>query len=219
MPTEAILAPSVAWECANCAHTNEGTDPGPCSGCGAIDPIRYMIWNRRQGGLLAPSAISARVDRSLQCLLSSANTNEQNTSATPRRANVVASLVGSMVDVVGINATNRGRQCPRHDCCGSQVEPRMKLKVIKEQMRYRGDVEEDVLAVYVMIAGGVTGCKVGFLPQHLATRRADDYAGLILRVREVYTKQCRSVVRRNKMHRNDGCAVAVVLGDQRCLEL
>jgi hypothetical protein len=94
----------------------------------------------------------------------------------------------------------------------------MKLKVIKEQMAYRGDVEEDVLAVYV-VDGGMTGCKVGFLPQHLATRRADDYDGLILRVREVYTKRCTSVVWRNKMHRNDGCAVAVVLGDRKCLEL
>ena len=52
----------------------------------------------------------------------------------------------------------------------------MKLKVFKEKMRYRGDEEEDVLAVYV-IAGGVVGCKVGFLPQHLALRRADDYDG------------------------------------------
>ena len=63
----------------------------------------------------------------------------------------------------------------------------MKLKVIKEQMAYRGDVEEDVLAIYV-VDDEVTGCKVGFLPQHLAMRRADEYDGLILRVREVYTE-------------------------------
>ena len=106
MPTKALALPPVAWECANCAHTNEGTEPGPCSGCGAINPIRYMIW-KRQGGVLAPSTINARVDRSLQCLLS-ANTNEQNASAAPRQVDVVASLVGSMVDVVGIHAKNRG---------------------------------------------------------------------------------------------------------------
>ena len=144
-----------------------------------------MIW-KRQGGVLAPFAINSRVNRSLQCLLS-ANTNEQNASAAPRQVDVVAALVGSMVDVVGINAKNRGRHCPRHDCCGSQVVERMKLKVIKEQMAYRGDVEEDVLAVYV-IDGRVTACKIGFVPQHLATRRADDYDGLILRVCEVYTE-------------------------------
>ena len=178
MPTKRVLAPPpVAWECANCAHTNEDTEPGPCSGCGAIEPIRYMIW-KREGGLQAPSAKNTRVDRSVQLLLS-ADTNEQNASAAPRRADVVAGLVGSLVDVVGIHAKNRGRQCPRHDCCGSQVAVRMKLKVIKEQMDYRGLGLEDVLAVYI-VNGGVTGCKVGFLPQHLASRRADDYDGLIL---------------------------------------
>jgi hypothetical protein len=54
-------------------------------------------------------------------------------------------------------------------------------------MAYRGDVEEEVLAIYV-VDGGVTGCKIGFLPQHLAMRRADNYDGLILHVLEVYTK-------------------------------
>ena len=99
----------------------------------------------------------------------------------------------------------------------NQVMPRIKLKVLKEKMRYRGDEEDDVLAVYV-IAGGVVGCKVGFLPQHLASRRADDYDGLVLRVWEVYTKQCTSIVRHNKFNCNKGCAVAIVLGDRKCLE-
>ncbi len=92
-----------------------------------------------------------------------------------------------MVDVVGINANSRGRKCPRHDCCGNQVMPQIKLKVLKEKMGYRGDEEEDVLAVYI-VAGGVVGCKVGFLLQHLASRRADDYDGLVLCVRDNYTK-------------------------------
>jgi hypothetical protein len=214
MPT--VTPVPVAWECANCASTNEGIEPGPCRVCGSIDPIRYVIW-KRQGGLPAPTAISARVDRPLQYSLSIAAAHEPAPAAR-RRADIVAALVGSMVDVVGIRANNRGRKCPRHDCCGNQVEPRMKLKVLKESMRYRGDEEEDVLAVYV-VAGGVVGCKVGFLPQHLASRRADDYDGLVLRVREVYTERCTSVVRRNKYHRNEGCAVAIVLGDKKCLEL
>ena len=84
-------------------------------------------------------------------------------------------------------------------------------------MRYRGDEEDDVLAVYLLV-GGVVGCKVGFLSQALASRRADDYDGLVLRVWEVYTERCKSIVRRNKFHRNEGCAVAVVLGDKKCLE-
>ena len=90
MPSEAsALLPPVAWECVNCAHTNEGTEPGPCSGCGAVDPIRYMIWKRQGRLYLAPTAINTRVDRSLQCLLS-ADTDERPTLAAPHRADVVA---------------------------------------------------------------------------------------------------------------------------------
>ena len=120
----------VAWECANCACTNEGIEPGPCRECGAIDPIHYMIW-KQQGGLPAPTAISTRVDRPLQYSLSIAGTREPAVAA-PCRADIVAALVGSTVDVVGICANNHGRNCPRHDCCGNQVKPRMKLKVLKE---------------------------------------------------------------------------------------
>ncbi len=55
----------VAWECGSCAHTNKGTEPGPCAGCAALKPVRYMIW-RRPGGGHAPTTISARVNRPLQ---------------------------------------------------------------------------------------------------------------------------------------------------------
>ena len=213
MPT--LTPVPIAWECANCACTNEGIKPGPCRGCGAINPIRYMIW-KWQGGLPAPTAISAQVNRPLQYSLSIATAREPAPAAA-HRADVVATLVGLMVDVVGIRTNNQGRKCPRHDCRDNQVAPRMKLKVSKEKMRYRGDEEEDMFTVNI-IAGGVVGCKVGFLPQHLASRRADDYDGLVLRVREVYTKRCTSIVRRNKFHCNKGCAVAIVLGDRKCLE-
>ncbi len=109
MPTKTPVP--VAWECANCACTNEGIEPGPCLGCGAANPIRYMIW-KRQGGLPAPTAISAQVDRPLQYSLSSIATTQEPAPAAQRRADVVAAFVGSMVDVVGIRANNQGRKCP-----------------------------------------------------------------------------------------------------------
>jgi hypothetical protein len=210
----------IAWECGNCAHTNEGIEPGPCEGCGAVEPIRYLIW-RRPGGDHAPTAISGRVNRPLQVALSTAAFLRQPVPVPQitRRADIVTSLIGSIVDVVGIRASNRGRSCPRHDCCGIQVEPGVKVKVIKERMKYRGDEEDDVLAVYLLNVGGVVGCKVGFLSQALASRRADDYDGLVIRVLEVYSERCTSVVKRNKMHRNDGCAMGKILGDRKCLEI
>ena len=39
----------VAWECGDCAHTNEGTEPGPCAGCAAPEPVRYMIFKKKTG--------------------------------------------------------------------------------------------------------------------------------------------------------------------------
>ena len=134
-----------------------------------------------------------------------------------QQTDVVASLIGTLVDVVGVRAKNRGRSCPQHDCCGNQVERGMKVKVLKEKMKYRGDNEDDVLVVY-LISGRVVGCKVGFLGQHLATTRADDYDGIILHIIEVYTDRCTSVVKHNKMHQNEGCCVGKVRGDRKCLE-
>ena len=91
------------------------------------------------------------------------------------------------------------------------------MKVIKERMKYRGDDEDDVLGVYLLV-GGVVGCKVGFLSQALASRRADDYNGVIIRVLEVYNERCTSIVKRNKVYPNDGCAMGKILGDRKCLE-
>ena len=53
----------------------------------------------------------------------------------------------------------------------------MKVKVMKERMRYWGDNGDDVLAVY-LISDGV----VEFLAQYLVAIRADGYNGVIIRV-------------------------------------
>ena len=106
-------------------------------------------------------------------------------------------LVGTLVDVVGIKAKDRGRSCPRHDCCSDQFLCGMKVKVLKERMRQRGDDEDDVLVVY-LITDGAVGCKVEFLRQHLAMTRADDYDGLSLWIVEVYTDQCTSIIKCKK---------------------
>ena len=66
------------------------------------------------------------------------------------------------MDVVGIKAKNRGGLCPQYDCCGNQVAHGMTLKATKEKMKYQGDDEDDILAVY-LVSDGVVRCKVGFL--------------------------------------------------------
>jgi hypothetical protein len=44
-------------------------------------------------------------------------------------------------------------------------------------MKYRGEQEDSIFAVY-FVADGEVDCKVGFLAQHLAANRADEYDGL-----------------------------------------
>ena len=75
-----------------------------------------------------------------------------------------------------------------------------------------GGVEEDVLAVYCVADGAVT-CKVGFLPQHLASKGADDYDRLYARVMEVYSARSQNSTKRQKFYRNKGVAAAKIMGD------
>ena len=117
-----------------------------------------MIFKKKTG-ITAPTAGTCRVDRRTQVDLSSA--------AAPAVAlshrEVVAMLTGHMIEIVGIAEKNQDRSCDQHDCCGSQLEIYSKVKIVRERLAYQnGGEEEDVLAVYC-IAGGVVGCKVGFL--------------------------------------------------------
>jgi hypothetical protein len=198
----------VAWECGNCAHTNEGTEPGPCAGCDAPEPVRYMIFKKKTG-ITAPTARTCSVDRCTQLLLSSAATPADSLS----RREVVEILTGNVVDIVGITQNDRGRSCDKHYCCGTQIGVHSKVKFVKERLAYRnGGEEEDVIAVYC-VGDGVVGCKVGFLPQHLVTRGAGDYDGLYARVIEIYSEMSRNSTKRQKHYRNDGVAVAKIMGD------
>ena len=167
MPTEHIHPHVVAWECAECAHTNEGTQPGPCAGCagcGAIEPIRYMIFKNRAGET-APTAISMPVHRPCQRALSAAAfTRAPEPEAQPRCDKIVARLCAMLGDVVGVAAKNRGRSCPCHDVCGAQLEPGMKVCFVKERLKWRGKDEEDDLVIYALKGVGELSCRVGFLP-------------------------------------------------------
>ncbi len=161
------------------------------------------------------------VHRSRQRALSAAATRapKSGEGLTPQHDEIVTRLSGTLVDVVGIAAKNRGRSCPPHDVCGLQLEPGMKVCFMKERLKWRGDNEEDVLVVYALKGVGELGCLVGFLPQHLASTRADKYDGLFVRIIEIYSERCTSKVKRQKMHCNKGCAVAKILEDRVYLRM
>ena len=138
-------------------------------------------------------------------------TVQREVAALPSRRIPLERLVGTLVDVVGTTANNRGRSCPRHSCCGSQVVERSTVVFRREQLVFRDGVEEDVVAVY-LISHGVMTCKVGFLPAHL-NHRARDYDGLVARVVSVYSDRCTNLVKRQKFRRNLGCCAAKILGE------
>ena len=131
--------------------------------------------------------------------------------ANVSRSIVVGRLVGTLVDIVGTNANDRGRTCPHHYCCGEEVTERTMVAFCRQKLVFRDGVEEDVLAVYLCMHSVLT-CKVGFFPAHL-NRCAHEYDGLVARVISVYSDRCTNVVKRQKFWRNKGCCVARIVGE------
>ena len=122
-------------------------------------------------------------------------------------------LVGSSVEIVGINESQRGRSCDDHVICGQSLKRGSYVCFCVERFNWRGDKEEDVISVY-LLKNGVRTCKVGYLPKHLAVR-AHRYDGLCARVSEIYSGnilQCPSVAKRQKHHRKEGCCLATIEG-------
>jgi hypothetical protein len=122
-------------------------------------------------------------------------------------------IVGSHVEVVGVGESQRGRSCSKHRVCGSQLREGSYVCFRKTQFAWRGGDEEDVIEVF-HLDSGIMGCKVGYLPKHLAAR-ADRYDGLCARIVEIYSSdrtRCASVAKRQKYHRGVGCCVATIEG-------
>ena len=130
-------------------------------------------------------------------------------AAVPSHQIMLDRLVGTLVDIVGTASNNRGCSCPRHSCCGSQVEERSTVAFLCEQLVFRDQREEDVIAVY-LIRHGVVTRKVGFLPAHL-NHCAHDYNGLVAHVLLVYSDRSTNLVKRQKFRRNHGCCAAKIV--------
>jgi len=122
-------------------------------------------------------------------------------------------IVGSHVEVVGIGESQRGRSCNKHRVCGSQLCEGSYVCFRKTQFAWRGGDEEDVLEVF-HLDSGIMGCKVGYLPKHLAAQ-ADRYDGLCARIVEIYSSNrtlCASITKRQKYHCGVGCCMATIEG-------
>jgi hypothetical protein len=73
---------------------------------------------------------------------------------------------GVVVDIVGIEASNSGRSCEEHDCCGSVLQLDYVVRFRRVQIVGDDGKEESALAVY-WVTDAIDRCRVGFLPRHL----------------------------------------------------
>jgi hypothetical protein len=169
-----LLLRQVAWECGDCATTDQGRELLPCLYCRAKNPHWYEI-------LLgsAPTAIAwtTYVMHTEQHDIVRA-ASEACVAVTPHsivdRSLLAERLMGTKVDIVETETDENGKACHAHEVCGSQLVPGNKVRFRKETVisPTMGN-EEDCLVAYV-VGNGVMTCKVGYLPRHLAIRRALD---------------------------------------------
>ena len=115
---------------------------------------------------------------------------------------------GIIIEIVGLNAADRGRSCEEHTVCGAEA---LKIDSVvrfrAEQINVNG-TEETALAAY-WVTDGVYRCKVGFLPRHLIKHK-DNYDGKTAQIVEFLdTSTCPSA--RAKSLRNCGIARAALL--------
>ena len=222
----------IAWECGACVFTNDDCTRRSCQLCRTERPEQYFVV---PGAGAAATARTTMVDRRQQARLAALHDVVEDAPATrtdeeeqpiaegvpvvrttvsitvPNRQIALEHLMGTLVDIVGTTINNRGRSCPHHSCCGLEVVEKSTVAFRREQMVFRDQREEDVIAVYLVLHGVLT-CKVGFLPAHL-NHRARDYDGLIARVMSVYSDRSTNVVKRQKFRRNHGCCVAKIIGE------
>ena len=113
---------------------------------------------------------------------------------------------GILVDIVGINASDKGRSCEEHANCGSVLRIDTLVRFRSVQIWCNGQ-EETALAVY-WVTDGIDRCRVGFLPHHLLKHLAA-YNGKLAQIVE-FVAESDSPAHRAKSHRCYGLCRAVL---------
>ena len=114
---------------------------------------------------------------------------------------------GITVDIVGTEASDRGRNCEEHSCCGNILELDVVVRLRAVQIVVDG-VEEEAIAAY-WVSDGIDRCRVGFLPRHLIKHKKK-YNGKLAQIVDMY-KDSDSPTKRKKHHHNRGCCLAALI--------
>ena len=114
---------------------------------------------------------------------------------------------GILIDIVGINASDKGRSCEEHANCGSvlRIDTLVQFRLV--QIWCNGQ-EETAFAVY-WVMDGIDRCRVGFLPHHLIKHQAA-YNGKLAQIVE-FVAESNSPADRAKSHRCYGLCRAVLV--------
>ena len=114
---------------------------------------------------------------------------------------------GILIDIVGINAWDKGRSREEHANCGSVLKIDTLVRFRSVQIWCNGQ-EETALAVY-WVTDGIDRCRVGFLPRHLLKHQAA-YNGKQAQIVE-FVAESNSPADRAKSHRCYGLCRAVLV--------
>ena len=122
---------------------------------------------------------------------------------------------GLTVDIVGIIASNHGRNCDEHPFCGEIVQLDVVAHFRCEMIHVAGDIdggpgwEEPAIIVY-WVTDGTDACCIGFLPRHM-NHHAARYDGVLGLITDTFSAGHHNHAVREKWHRNMGfCRVAVI---------
>ena len=117
---------------------------------------------------------------------------------------------GVVVEIVGTTASDRGRSCEEHDCCGEVLKEDVVVRLRKVQIRVNGKEETAIAAVWV--TDGCDRCCVGFLQRHMVPH-ADVYDRALAQVTSVLLDdktRCNSS-ERAMFHKMRGCCRATII--------
>ncbi len=122
---------------------------------------------------------------------------------------------GLTVDIVGIIASDCGRNCDDHPFCGEIVKLDVVVHFCREMIHVAGGPdggpgrEEPAVVVY-WVTNKIDACRIGFLPRHM-NHHAARYNGILGQITATFSAGHHNHAVREKWHRNMGfCRAAVI---------
>jgi hypothetical protein len=115
---------------------------------------------------------------------------------------------GIVIDIVGVEESNRGHSCERHEVCGDNLGLDSVVRLRQVQIVKENGREEKAVAAY-LVTEGVDSCRVGFLPRQ-CLKHAEKFDGKLAQITE-FLAESDSPHCRRLSHRNRGIVRAVII--------